>query len=237
MYFNDYEKSILDLPLKQTYEKEELMKNDFLFAKYRELEVYWAPFEYINKDAKVIILGITPGFTQMELAFNYVRNNIHYKDYTSLIRNAKNNASFGGTTMRKNLIEMLDGVGLHKHLNIHSSLELFGEKDHLLHTSSVLRYPVFIEGNNYTGSNPSMLKHHLLRHMIDELLVPELNRMKGAVIIPTGKAVSEVLRYLVDEKKISHKTILFDFPHPSGANGHRKKQYEENKEKFMMQLS
>ncbi|MCP6646379.1 hypothetical protein NL493_29975, partial [Klebsiella pneumoniae] len=64
-----------------------------------------------------------------------------------------------------------------------------------------------------------------------------LNRMKGAVIIPTGKAVSEVLRYLVDEKKISHKTILFDFPHPSGANGHRKKQYEENKEKFMMQLS
>ena len=48
----------------------------------------------------------------MELAFNYVRHHIDEEDYEQLISNAKNNASFGGTTMRKNLIDMLDGIGL-----------------------------------------------------------------------------------------------------------------------------
>lgn len=229
--------SLRQLPLKSTYEKEDLMTKDFLFLKEDHVEVYWAPFEYINKDAKVIILGITPGWTQMELAFNYVRHNINAEEYEQLICNAKKNASFGGTTMRKNLIEMLDGIGLNQFLHIDSSEQLFDDKHDLLHTTSVLRYPVFIDGKNYTGSQPKMLNYQAFLRIIDELLVPELNSIPNAVIIPTGKAVSEVLKYLVSENKIMNQTILFNFPHPSGANGHRKKQYEANRETFIAQLA
>ena len=60
--------------------------------------------------------------------------------------------------------------------------------------------------------------------------------MKDAVIIPAGKAVSDVLRYLLTEEIIHNKTILLDFPHPSGANGHRKKQFAEKKESFKNKL-
>ncbi|MEB1805893.1 MAG: hypothetical protein LPK26_01035 [Bacillaceae bacterium] len=56
------------------------------------------------------------------------------------------------------------------------------------------------------------------------------------MIIPAGKAVSEVLRYLVAEGQIYNQTILYDFPHPSGANGHRRKQYEEKKDWFKTKL-
>jgi hypothetical protein len=236
MFFKSYENSLRNLPLKGMYEKKDLLTDDFLYAKDGKIEVYWAPFEFINKKAKVIILGITPGWTQMELAFNYVRNHIDEEDYEQLISNAKNNASFGGTTMRKNLIDMLDGIGLHNYLNISSCEQLFNEKHSLLHTSSVLRYPVFIDGENYSGSSPKIFSQQIFMNMIDELLVPELNQVKDAVIIPTGKVVSDVLKYLVDKGKIKHKTILFNFPHPSGANGHRKEQYENNRNLFKEQL-
>ncbi|MDR6123480.1 hypothetical protein QFZ87_003077 [Bacillus sp. SLBN-46] len=236
MYFKNFENSLRKLPLKGLYEKEDLLTDEFLYARDGKVEVYWAPFEYINKEAKVIILGITPGWTQMELAFNYVRHHIDEETHEQLISNAKNNASFGGTTMRKNLIDMLDGIGLHHFLQINSCEQLFNEKHSLLHTSSVLRYPVFIEGENYSGSNPKIFSQDIFLKMIDELLVPELNQMKNAVIIPTGKVVSDVLKFLVDERKIVNKTILFNFPHPSGANGHRKEQYEINKDTFKEQL-
>ncbi len=235
-FFNNYEQGIYQLPIKETYLKEDLMTKQFLLSGDNKLEVYWAPFEYINKEAKVIILGITPGWTQMQLAFNYVRKNIGVEDKETMLRNAKKQASFGGKGIRKNLIEMLDGVELNKHLNITSCAELYEDSNHFLHSSSTLRYPVFINKRNYTGSNPSMLKHPVLFQMIHELLVPELSEMKDAVIIPAGKAVSEVVRYLVDEGRIHNKTILYDFPHPSGANGHRKKQYEEKKEYFIGKL-
>jgi hypothetical protein len=236
MYFNHYKNNVRNLPLKGMYEKKDLFTQEFLYAKDGKVEVYWAPFEFINKDAKVIILGITPGWTQMELAFNYVRYHIDKEDDQQLLSNAKNNASFGGTTMRKNLIDMLDGIGLHNYLNIASCEQLFNEKHSLLHTSSVLRYPVFIDGENYSGSNPKIFSQPIFMKIIDELLVPELNQVKNAVIIPTGKVVSDVLKYLVDEGKIDHKTILFNLPHPSGANGHRKEQYENYKNTFKEQL-
>lgn len=232
MYFKNYENNLRNLPVKGMYEKKDLLTDEFLYAKDGKVEVYWAPFEFVNKVAKVIILGITPGWTQMELAFNYVRHHIDREDYEQLISNAKNNASFGGTTMRKNLIDMLDGIGLHNYLNITSSEQLFHDKHSLLHTTSVLRYPVFIDGENYSGSTPKIFSQDIFLNMIDELLVSELNQMKNAVIIPTGKVVSDVLKFLVDEGKIAHETILFNFPHPSGANGHRKEQYENNKNSF-----
>jgi hypothetical protein len=236
MYYQNYEDSIKNLPLKESYDKGDLMVKDFLYANEGNIEVYWAPFEYVNNTAKVIILGITPGWTQMELAFNYVRHHINDQEVEQLLRHAKNNASFGGTAMRKNLIEMLDGIELNRFLKIASCEQLFNDQAGLLHTTSVLRYPVFIDKNNYTGSNPKILKEKVFTSMMEELLIPELNEVKDAVIIPTGKAVSDVLRYLVKENKLRNRTILFDFPHPSGANGHRKKQYEKNKELFKQQL-
>ncbi|WP_078550172.1 uracil-DNA glycosylase family protein [Litchfieldia alkalitelluris] len=235
-YFKHYEQALLQLPFKETYEKEELMTTDFLFVKDDKLEIYWAPFEFINRNAKVIILGITPGWTQMQLAYRYVRKNIETEDRQQMLCNAKKQASFGGRGIRKNLIEMLDGIELNKHLNIGSCAELYEDKNYLLHSSSTLRYPVFIQKKNYTGTNPSMLKHPLLIRMIDEILVPELNVVKDAIIIPAGKSVSEVLRCLTSEGRIHHQKILFDFPHPSGANGHRKKQFEEKKECFKEML-
>jgi len=231
-YFEDYELHLKQLPMKDNFQKEDLMTDSFLFAKDNNVEVFWAPFEYLNTEAKVMIVGITPGWTQMQLAFQYVRKHIDAENREKVLINAKKQASFGGKGIRKNLIEMLDGIELNEALHIKTCADLYDEKNHFLHSTSTLRYPVFINKKNYTGSSPSMLKRPFLLKMIQDLFVPEVNKVPNAMIIPAGKAVSEVLRYLFAEGKIRHQTILYNFPHPSGANGHRKRQFEDKKEDF-----
>lgn len=57
------------------------------------------------------------------------------------------------------------------------------------------------------------------------------------MIIPLGIAVEEVLNNMVNEGIISSKQCLFGFPHPSGANGHIKKQFESNKRELKEKIN
>lgn len=201
-----------------------------------EISIYYAPFDSVNESGKVAIIGLTPGFSQVCES---------YENYTSAISNgishdqamkvAKGAASFAGT-MRKNLISMLDGIGLPDAIGVNSCEQLFSSRPELLHATSALRYPVFRNGRNYSG-NPLPIKHTELRSMVEDILEPELSTVANAVVIPLGKAVTSSLEYLVSKNKLDPSRCLIGFPHPSGANGHRKKQYMQNKDDLSDQVS
>ncbi|MEK3888838.1 hypothetical protein [Bacillus sp. FSL K6-3431] len=71
--------------------------------------MYYAPHnEYINCDAKIVIVGITPGWTQMKAAFQQAKICIQQNaTLIQLMKGSKGAAGFAGT-MRQNLIEILD---------------------------------------------------------------------------------------------------------------------------------
>ena len=59
----DYKEIIKTLPIKNKYTKEELLTKDFLIDKDNNIEIYYTPHnEHFNKEAKIFIIGITPGF-------------------------------------------------------------------------------------------------------------------------------------------------------------------------------
>jgi hypothetical protein len=202
----------------------------------KHLEIYYAPFEYVNEHAKVVIVGITPGLNQMEKSYSTVLNakNLEVNDET-ILSQVKNNSSFEGT-MRKNLVQMLDELKLHEYLKITSTLELFSSGSQLVHTTSVISYPVFYKGKNYSGSTPNMLTTEILKKYVTEHFAFELNQINQPLVIPLGAKVSKVLDYLVEKKGIDSKLILNGFPHPSGANGSRKKTFEANKDQMKEKL-
>ena len=68
-----------------------------------------------------------------------------------VLRRAKGVAAFAGL-MRSNLIWMLDGIGLSHHLGLETSGELFDGHSKLLHSTSAVLYPAFINGKNYGGT-------------------------------------------------------------------------------------
>lgn len=234
--FNQYKDLIQSLP---SLSEENILGEQFLLEKdeKKQLEIYYAPFEYVNERAKVVIVGITPGIKQMMPSFSTVFN---YKNQIvnddEILSQVKNNSSFEGPT-RKNLVQMLDELGLHEYLNLSSTNELFNEASHLVHTTSVITYPVFHKGKNYSGSTLNILKTELLKKYVTSQFATELSDMNNPLIIPLGVKVSRVFDYLVEQQILNPNLILDGFPHPSGANGnYRIDQFEANKQQMIEKL-
>ena len=61
------------MPLPDKYEPEHLGTPTFPLYSDGGIEVFDAPFDSVNTSAKVAVVGITPGFQQMEIAFRTVR--------------------------------------------------------------------------------------------------------------------------------------------------------------------
>ncbi|MDQ0217708.1 hypothetical protein J2S21_000800 [Peribacillus cavernae] len=230
----EFLEAITQLPQKSMLSKDDLLTKQFLIEEHEDLEIYYSPHnDYINQDASIVIVGITPGWTQMRTAFRQAIESIKKGDSPEqLVKKAKIAASFSGT-MRANLIEMLDECGIAKAVHTASSASLFTEKRHLLHTTSVIRYPVFYQKKNYTGYRPKIDRSAMLSRYAYEEFPEEIAELNNpSLIIPLGKSVEQVVRTLITDKKFPGDTCLFGFPHPSGANVHRKKQFQEHVDSF-----
>lgn len=236
-HLEDYIEVIKQLPLKKKYTKDELLIPELLVEKYGDIEIYYAPHnEYLNPKAKIFIVGITPGFEQMSTAIAEARIRIEEGLSLDEIKyHCKVAGRFSGS-LRQNLLALLNRLNLNDYLGLKDANELFNEHDDLLHTVSLIPYPVFVKGKNYTGHTPKLLKTPILLHYITDHFVDELSKLDNVLIIPLGKGVEEALLYLANKNLINEHQILKGFPHPSGANAHRFKQFEEHQESMKLQI-
>ncbi len=237
---HEYEEVIKQLPIKDKYEKNELLIDDLLIEKSGNIEIYYAPHnDYLNSKAKIFIVGITPGFQQMSTAISTARKELELETNIEEIQyKCKVAGRFSGS-LRKNIISMLDYIKLNEALSINSCTDLFEDKDYLLHTVSLVPYPVFVKKQNYSGHTPKLLKSEFLMKYVYDNFIKELNNienLKDILIIPLGRDVEDVLYKLSEEGIICEKQILKGFPHPSGANVNRVIQLEENRENLIKQI-
>jgi hypothetical protein len=178
---------------------------------------YYAPFDFINEQAKVVLVGITPGPKQLNPALQVARLGLQAgKRLEDVARSAKYAASFQGP-MRAPLVNMLDELGLAECLEIETTAALFEEHRELLHTTSVVRYPTFANSVPYNGRNPAPLKSPLLRGYADGRLSDELERVSRALVISLGVPTQHVLTHLVNRGILSEQRCLLGMPHPGGA--------------------
>lgn len=201
--------------------------------------MFYAPHnEYINREAKVIVVGITPGWTQMKTAYEQFRKSLDAGNgIETCLKATKNAARFAGS-MRTNLLDMLNECNIPKALQLPNAESLFEKNCHLLHTTSVIKYPVFLKGKNYTGHQPPIERSTLLQRYAYEEFPKELARIiPPALVIPLGKTVEKVISALIGKQVLPEHTYIGGFPHPSGANGHRKKQFQQQKQSLRDQVN
>lgn len=210
---------------KGIYFSGEALPRELLLHEEDDFEVYYAPFEHINTDAKIVFCGITPGAQQAEIALNTVAREIQNgAKPKEALKTAKQSASFAGP-MRSNLSKMLDHVGIPEVLGIDRSSDLFGTHSNLVHYTSAMKNPVFYRGKNYSGS-PSMLKNDALSWQIEEFLIKEIEQLSPETLfIPLGPKVTDVFNWLVDNDILGEEQVLSGIPHPSGANAERIKYF------------
>lgn len=230
--FERYADVIAALPERDEFSRVDLLVPELRLVKDKSLEIYYAPFDFINTQAKVAVVGITPGWTQMEIAFRQASAALrHGLTASEALQQAKREASFAGS-MRKNLVSMLDETPLQKALGLESCDSLFGDSSRFLHTTSAVRYPVFVRGRNYTGHSPELLSNTALTRFVEQVLAPELSSLPRALVVPLGMCVDAVLRSLVQVGVLNAERCLLGFPHPSGANGHRRAEFEQGRKAF-----
>ena len=227
---NYFRTCLAALPIQKSYTKAELLIDAFRLQQADEIEIYYTPHnEYVNVAAKVMIVGITPGWKQLEIAYRTAIQSLkQHKTYEEACKDAKIAARFAGAT-RVNLIQMLDEIGIHNLCGISSAEQLFDRNCTLLHTTSLVRYPVFVAKRNYNGHNPSLIRNEFLEEAALQSFVIELEMLEKPLIVPLGKSVESFLRHLIRLGLIAEHHVIWGFPHPSGANGHRLSQFEAGK--------
>lgn len=197
-----------------------LDSNAMTIAQEGPLRVAYAPFDHIVRDAKVVIVGITPGRVQAINALSSAQHALKTgRTVPEALIEAKLTGSFSGP-IRTNLIAMLDAIGVAEHLDVHSTSEIFRPGSQDVHFTSTLRYPVFVGDQNYNGA-PDMLKTPLLRQMVETYLAEEARMLPDALWLPLGPRAEAALRHLAGQGLLDRKRILGGLPHPSGANAER----------------
>ena len=207
--------------------KSTVTNKNFLIKREDNIEIYYAPFDYINSKAKIMIVGITPGLQQMLQSFEAVNEGRSLKEVKDL-------SSFKGS-MRTTLIKYLDALNINKKLKIKSCESLFNINSKYLHSTSLIKYPVFDKGRNYSGSG--LLKKKILLDFLEAHFVKELKKLDKTIIVPLGNTVSSTIDYLNNEFKLNLKCFLKGFPHPSGLNVRKDIQFKENKVRMLKLLN
>ena len=207
--------------------KSTITNKNFLIKREDNIEIYYAPFDYINSKAKIMIVGITPGLQQMLQSFEAVNEGRSLKEVKDL-------SSFKGS-MRTTLIKYLDALNINKKLKIKSCESLFNINSKYLHSTSLIKYPVFDKGRNYSGSG--LLKKKILLDFLEAHFVKELKKLDKTIIVPLGNTVSSTIDYLNNEFKLNLKCFLKGFPHPSGLKVRKDIQFRENKVRMLKLLN
>ena len=191
-----------------------------LLASEGPLSVYYAPFDWVNPSARVVLVGITPGRAQAVNALQEAKRQLGQGATPEIaLQRAKQTAGFSGA-MRPNLTAMLDKIGLATWLRIADCNALFGEASNLMQTAAVLPFPVFMGGENYNGS-PDVVGTPLLQSLMLEHFVPVLRALPTAVFFPLGPVPSKALTWLAANGHVQPCQVLQGLPHPSGANAER----------------
>jgi hypothetical protein len=189
-------------------------------AKSSNLRVCYTPFEYVNRQARIVVVGMTPGRKQLTDAIAECQRQLSAgEDADAVLRAAKKVGAFSGP-MRPNLVALLDCIGVNQHLRIQSCASLFAGDARLLQSTSVLRNAVFVAGSNYSGA-PSIGKTPFLRERLSEEFGEDARLLPDAVFVPLGDAAADGMNCLVASGHIRRSQVLEGLPHPSGANAER----------------
>jgi hypothetical protein len=192
-----------------------------LIAEDQKVKVAYCPFEWINSSAKIVIVGITPGPTQLvNAARAFKAAFLNGQTQEDVLKTTKKQGAFSGS-LRQDLIPLLDEARINRYLKIDSCASLFGENGHLVHTTSLIRNATFKQdGTPYNGT-PDPIKNSILFEQIQEGFCNEISLTIDALIVPLGAAVDKAVRALCDRGFIDSNRVLFGIPHPAGGNRER----------------
>jgi hypothetical protein len=210
---------------------EDVLDEELLLYRDAEIETFFAPFDHLNGAASLVLIGITPGATQMRNTIRTLPSEPHArKESLDATRwRAQRAGSFSGQ-MRARLAWLLDELGVPARLEAESASALL-ENGSLVRTTSCVRYPTFrlVGQRNWNGTKPGLLQHPETRAYVFEVLAVELAALPGALVMPLGQHAGEALDLLIGAGLVEANRCCIGTPHPSPANAGMVQQFAERR--------
>lgn len=191
----------------------------FLMHEHKEQKLwqeFYIPLEYVNENAKICFVTVTPDFDDWKKAVIACRKALMGgKTDDEVLWLAKRATVYSGV-MRFNLVKLLDYIGINKKLGIETCDLLFEPNCTLAHATSVLVNPVMVDGESLSSLN-ALKRSQFLQDAVMKGFAEEVKKLPNAVFIPLGKAV-DGLDFLVERGILESKRILIGLPHAAGTN-------------------
>lgn len=216
MMFSQFRQTIIDFQPDSVRR----VPDRFLLNQEGALSEYYIPFDYLNPQAQVVVVGITPGYQQWLNAVTAAQAALLRGDSDEqALYQAKQHGAFSGA-IRRNLTQLLDAIGLADWLKIDSCAELFTHHLSRVHFTSLFTQPLFVQGKNYNNT-PSFRHSALLAESIERGFAQEAQQLPDALFVPLGPVPTQGIEMLAERQLIDRRRILSGLPHPSGANSER----------------
>lgn len=194
---------------------------EFLLGKEGPYELRYIPFEHINRCARLVIVGITPGPNQIKLAYDTAQALlVSGAGKEQVLAEVKKIGSFGGPAMRPNLLRMLRHFPFNTLLGIEDVATLWSTDACLLHSTSVVPHAALEKGKPFDGKFDGILRSPLLRQCFMDSCVASLAQLPSdALYVALGDTPKAALEWCVGQRHLQAQQVLGAFCHPSSSGG------------------
>jgi hypothetical protein len=198
----------------------DLRRNVLHLATSGRFEAFYAPFDWVNDKAEVVIVGVVPGLQQAAESLLALRSALASgKSPEDAARAVKDAASFKGA-MRTLGARLMDHFELHRLFGLPTTRDLFGAAAGRAHYTSAIRYPVTKDGRNYSG-DVHLMERPMLRSIVDAHLPRELGSLPAAWIVPFGPTAHRVIDAMAARGAVNPDRVLGGILHPGGQQWNR----------------
>lgn len=200
----------------------------FLLNATHNLREYYTPFDYVNENAKLCIVGITPGSTQLENSIKEANNILRTSNNLSdeeILRKVKPVGAFSGS-LRTYLVMILNRIGIKKVFGIKDSAELFNE-GMPVHLTSAFNNSLFVRSKtkwaNYNKSINDMTGEDrvLLENSLKKGLMKEIKALNKCIFLPIGAPCNEIFKELIKRNVLNENRVILDCIHATAAHSSR----------------
>lgn len=200
---------------------------EFNLGKEGKYSLQYIPFEHVNAKAKLVIVGITPGNNQLDLAYQAAQELLEAGvPDEEILTEVKKAGAFGGKSMKPNLLKMLRHFQFEKLLGIDDVDSLWGTNAGLLHSTSVVPHAAFKDGERFNGSFDEIMASPLLKKCFLDCFVPSVREITvEALFVALGPCPQAALDWCVKEGALRQEQVLGSFCHPSSAGGSTTRYY------------
>jgi hypothetical protein len=206
-------------------------KPEFELERRGKYLLQYIPFEYVNIEAKIVIVGITPGPNQLALAYETAQKLLRTgRKESDILVEIKKAGAFGSASMRPNLLKMLRHFGFAKILGIEDVESLWDKNACLLHSTSVIPHAAFTlstSGNKmFAGSFDEIMKSDLFEECFIDCFVPSIREINpNAFYVGLGPCPQSALQWCIQRDYIRPEQVLGAFCHPATTGGSTTKYY------------